>query len=93
MTWLKFILTKTVRTIDYEELDQGQGRLEIRRYHVVQDLKWLEGKEQWKGLGRLIKVHSTTEYLLNGRLSEDTRYYISSLSTTALELSDIVRAH
>jgi predicted transposase YbfD/YdcC len=67
--------------------------LETRRCHVVRDIEWLEGKESWKGLCSLIKVHSTTEHLLEGRISEDTRYYISSLSKTAQELSNRVRAH
>ena len=57
--------------------------METRRCHVVRDIEWLEGKESWKGLCSLIKVHSTTEHLLEGRISEDTRYYISSLSKTA----------
>ncbi len=77
----------------YEDIDKGHGRLETRHCQIVQNIDWLEGKEQWAGLCSLVKIHSTTEHLLDGHVSEDIRYYISSLSCPAKDMLEIVRAH
>lgn len=84
----------SVSGIDYyEALDKGHGRLETRCCQVVTAIDWLEGREDWKGLSSLIKIHSHTEHLLEGRISEETRYYLSSLSRSAKESLEMVRAH
>ena len=38
--------------VDYHEtVDGGHGRIETRRYWTTSDIGWLQGKEDWKGLG------------------------------------------
>lgn len=77
----------------YEDVDKGHGRLETRRCYVVRDIQWLDEKEKWKGLNTLIKIHSTTEHLAKKQVSEEIRYYISSLSTTAQNCLKTIRSH
>lgn len=77
----------------HETVDKGHGRLEIRQCEVVTDLEWLEERSQWAGLSALIKVQSVTEQLKTGHVSSETRYYISSLSHSAEDFLEIIRAH
>ncbi len=83
-----------VSGIDYDEaLDKGHGRFETRCCQVITAIDWLEGGEDWKGLSSLITIHSHPEHWLEGGISEETRYYLSSLSRSAKESLEMGRAH
>jgi hypothetical protein len=41
-----------------ETVDGDQGRIEIRRYQQVSDLRWLEEGSQWKALQRVGMVEA-----------------------------------
>jgi predicted transposase YbfD/YdcC len=67
------------------------GRIETRRVIVVHDIAWLQERHKWPGLAGLVIVEATREI---DRVSRrETRYYITSATLDAKELSPIVRDH
>lgn len=58
---------------------------------ITQDIDYLTGKENWKGLKSIGKVESVRE--ISGKRSRETRYYILDEEMTAEEMSHIVREH
>lgn len=63
-----------------EQLDNDHGRVEKRTYSVITDLKWLEKKEEWKGLKSIVKLQSEVYNKLSGKKTIDIRFYICSLA-------------
>ena len=65
-----------------EDLDHW--RIETRKCSVITDFKFIENKEEWTGLKSIVKIESIREFKNSDRPTETaTRYYISSLLTTA----------
>jgi predicted transposase YbfD/YdcC len=76
---------------EYETVDGDHGRIETRKYVMTSDIDWLQDKENWAGLKSLGMVESTRE--VNGELSRDKRYYMSSLECDAEKFANAVRSH
>src|SRR5690606_22603863 len=81
----------------YKTKEKAHGR-EEKRTCVVLTQK--EGKnfeinplEKWAGLNSIIEVTSERTDLKTGETSLETRYYISSLVTSAKEFLQVVRGH
>jgi predicted transposase YbfD/YdcC len=66
-----------------EELDSGHGRVEIRRCPVIDDLSFIESKEEWEGLRTLVKTESERYIKSSGKTEKDIRLYISSIAADA----------
>ena len=78
----------------HTEVDKGHGRLETRTASVLQDFAaWVPAAQRWSGLSRLIAIEATREDLITGKVSTETRYYISSRTLTAEAANRAVRAH
>lgn len=77
-----------------KRVSKGHGRLEIRQCWTLSDweyLDYLHRRQDWKNLRTLIMVR--TERRKDGHVSLDTRYYISSLASSAQRLLQAVRQH
>ncbi len=74
-------------TISY---DRGHGRTEKRTYCLETRIDWLHGRERWAGLRAIGAV--TTEVLIKGKTTVETRYFITSL-TDVEQFARAVRAH
>jgi predicted transposase YbfD/YdcC len=74
-------------------LDTGHGRVESRTCDVIDDLCFMDEKEQWKGLKSIVRVKSERYNKQTGKTSEQKRYYISSLSANAEKMNKTVRQH
>lgn len=75
----------------WETIDGDHGRIEIRKYTLVSDIEWLQGKENWDGLrsiGMVETIRDTGE-----KLNTEKRYYLSSLENDVHKFSDAVRKH
>lgn len=70
--------------------EKDHGRIEKREYFLQTDIDWLEQKPAWSNLRAIGMVRSTVER--NGKVHEDTRYYISSL-TNIDDFAYAVRKH
>ena len=75
-------------------VDQGHGRVEVRQAWTIAApdlIANLRTAHKWPQLATLVKVQS--ERYLEDKHSCETRYYISSLTTTAAAILDMTRIH
>lgn len=77
------------------QTEWGHARQEIRRCTTVHlsDLqgRWDDVGQTWTGLKSLIRIESTR--VVEGKSSQETRYYLSSLCGTAKQAAQAVRSH
>ena len=76
----------------HEEIDYGHGRIETRKCSVIQDLDLVDKHEKWNGIKAIIKVERKREFKANGKVEEQTSYYISSI-TDAKNIANGIRQH
>jgi predicted transposase YbfD/YdcC len=75
----------------YQDVDKGHGRIETRQCFVSAQVDWLTQKEQWAGLKTIVMIEETQES--NGKVSTESRFFISSLSADAKLISGAARSH
>lgn len=76
------------------EVDAGHGRIETRHCEqLLIDNTWLSKDYRWEGLNSLIKVTAQIEDKSSGKVTEETRWYISSLAINAKQALNAVRNH
>lgn len=73
------------------DIDKGHGRIETRTASVSTDIDWLQECHAWPGLKAIGKVTASRE--INGKTTQETRYYLLSHTFTPERLNDIVRTH
>lgn len=79
--------------IDVSE-DLDHGRIETRKCSVITDFKFIENIEEWVGIKSIIKIESIREFKNSDKPTETaSRYYISSLLTSAKKLQRAIRLH
>ncbi|MFP4096958.1 MAG: ISAs1 family transposase [Cyclobacteriaceae bacterium] len=71
--------------------DFGNGRIEKRTCYVLKDLQFLDDLQDWTGVNSVVMVEAQREK--NGKQTLETRYYLSSLDESAVELNRLVRSH
>jgi predicted transposase YbfD/YdcC len=71
--------------------EKGHGRLEERVVAVTNQLDWLDCRDEWKDLKSLIEV--TSRRTIKDKITEERRFYISSLELTPERAGAIVRGH
>jgi predicted transposase YbfD/YdcC len=77
---------------DYvETVDGDHGRIETRRHWTTSDIDWLYDRALWKNLRTIVMVQR--ERFVDGKVSVETGYYISSLESKAAELARAIRGH
>ena len=75
----------------YQDVDKGHGRIEIRTYFAAEANSVIDLKE-WPGLKSIIKVVSTRES--KGVATTENRYYITSIASSSIKsIGSAVRAH
>ena len=74
-----------------EENDKGHGRVEQRVAYACEAIDWLDHEHQWPGLKSIGLVETRVER--KGKVTQEKRYYISSLPTDAKRLNDAAKAH
>jgi predicted transposase YbfD/YdcC len=71
--------------------DKGHGRNERREVYVSDDIDWLPMKNDWMGLKCVVMLKSFRT--LNGVISEENRYYITSQPPVGERIARVVRSH
>lgn len=77
--------------------DKDHGRIETRTYWVSQEVAWREGDRRYPGeprfpaLKSLVKTTTRTEW--RGKITEETRYFISSARLTPYRAAEAIRTH
>lgn len=77
-----------------ETVAKDHGRLEIRRCWAIDDpavLAWLDPQRAWPALRSVAAVEG--ERRLDGAVTRETRYYLSSLPGDAAAIAAAVRGH
>jgi predicted transposase YbfD/YdcC len=75
----------------FQTEETGHGRRETRTYIQLPAPKDLPGLGSWKGL-RSVGI-AASECVRDGRVTDEVRYYISSLGVDAQRLAHAVRSH
>jgi predicted transposase YbfD/YdcC len=77
----------------HETVEKGHGRIETRRYFLVDDpfyMRYLDQQEKWPKLHGIGMVEATRE--VGGVVSRDRRYYLCSVRSVA-EFAHAARGH
>lgn len=75
----------------YETIEKGHGRIETRRYWIDEEIDWLKKEHNWIGLKAIGCVEGVRE--INGKVTQEKRYYITSLPGDAEIFGNAVRRH
>jgi len=67
--------------VSMQTVDGGHGRIETRSVRVTDEIDWLKNDHSWTGLKSTVAVTAKRE--LGETVSEETRYFISSLNADA----------
>jgi predicted transposase YbfD/YdcC len=79
------------RLVSKKIVEKDHGRLETREYFQSAELGWFADKNQWEGLQSVGMVQATRE--INGQISTERRYYLSSLPLDIERFARAVRGH
>jgi predicted transposase YbfD/YdcC len=71
--------------------DKEHGRIESRTYTITDQINGLAATEQWTGIKSIGSVTSVRE--INGVITENTRYFITSLPADEYLFAKAVRSH
>lgn len=79
----------------HETVGKANGRVTTRRTAVTNNLDWMfpSIRKKWNGLQSLIAIETETYHVSSKKTTKQTRFYISSLSTSAEEFSQLIRQH
>jgi predicted transposase YbfD/YdcC len=72
-------------------IDGDHGRIETRTTTVIHDVEWLQERHRWPGLKAVVMLESTRE--ISGKVEQETRYYITSLVSSAHLIGPAIRSH
>lgn len=72
-------------------VDKGHGRIEERAYFIDDDVNWLPGFSRWSGLSSIGMVISRRA--IGEKVTEERRFFISSLAPFAEPFAKAVRQH
>lgn len=77
----------------HRQTDMGHGRIEKRECDVIQKLDFLDERSHWPGLQSIVRIKSERAEKKTGKISIETRYYISSLKQGAAQFNAKIRQH
>lgn len=82
-----------IEYVYHETVEKDHGRIENRKCWVVEQdaINWLECRDEWAGIKSIGAVKATRK--IGGKVSSETRYFISSLTGTAERFAKAVREH
>ena len=75
----------------HQTVDADHGRIETRGYSVIHNAGRLQERHEWPGLKAVVVVESQRE--VNGKIANETRFYITSLVLLANAIGPMIRAH
>ena len=88
----KSILKELREKSEYSQTtEKAHGQMEWREYYQTDDIRWLTGRQEWKGLKSIGMEKKTIER--EGRKKEEYRYDISSLPVVIDLFQRAVRGH
>jgi len=77
----------------HRQNDMGHGRIEKRDCDVIQKLGFLDERSHWPRLQSIVRIKSERTEKKTGKITTETRYYISSLKQDASQFNSNIRQH
>jgi len=74
-----------------QTIEKARSGIEKREYWQTEDISWLGQKRDWAGLKSIAMTKNTITK--DGKTTEETRYFISSLSLDVEEVARAIRKH
>ncbi len=74
-----------------KQSEKARSQVETREYYQTEDIKWLSGKAEWRGLKSIAMEKTTIQK--GDAVQSAVRYYISSLPMDIETMSRAVRGH
>lgn len=81
----KEFVNKIKETNYKKSIEKRNGEAEIREYGFTNEISWIYGKSEWKGL-KSVGYAKRTYKNDQGKVVSDVRYYISNLSSTLIDI-------
>jgi predicted transposase YbfD/YdcC len=75
----------------HKTLEKARSGIEMREYWQTDDIGWLGQRKEWAGLKSVAMTRNTITK--DGKATEETRYFISSLAMNATEIARAIRGH
>ena len=75
----------------FQTMEKDHGRIETRTYYQSDHLEWFAECDKWEGLRSVGMVESRRE--LDGKVTTERRYYLSSLKVEVATFARAVRGH
>lgn len=84
---------ETLESQNYcKTVEKGHGRIEIRECIISEEIRWLDNKQDWKGINGIGAIYCTIEE--NGHKSQQSHYFIYSCKgLTAEQVMQNKRSH
>jgi predicted transposase YbfD/YdcC len=82
---------KDTEISQHETVDADHGRIETRTYTAIHDVGWLQERHDWPGLESVVMVESRRE--IDGKVTQETRFYITSMILLANLVGPMIRDH
>jgi len=76
-----------------EQTDKGHGRIETRICSTYSDLSHIENLSKWTGIKQIVRIESTRWIQATNQTQKETRWYITSLDSSAQKLNQAIRSH
>ena len=77
----------------FEETEKSHSKIINRKYYLTNDIKWINGYKNWKGLKSIGLEIKTIENLQTGEVTEERRHYIVSFENDIKNFKEAVRKH
>lgn len=74
-----------------ETVEKDHGRIETRRYWISEEIGWFQDRSLWEGLRSFGMVESQRD--INGVVTREVRFFLSSLEADAKNFARAVRGH
>jgi predicted transposase YbfD/YdcC len=74
-------------------IEKSHGRIEERYCEVINKLEFIDEASKWKNLQTVIKISTIRTVISTGKVSSESRYYISSLNKNPKDFNDLIRGH
>lgn len=77
----------------FSQANSGHGRKEQRELQVCENIKWLEGSDNWPGLRSVIRVRRERKVGKTSPATSETSYYLSSWEAPPQQHAEVIRDH
>lgn len=77
----------------YEEVEKSHSKIINRKYYMTNNIKWINGYRDWKGLKSIGVEIKIIENIQTGEVIEERRHYIISFENDIKTFKDSVRKH